>query len=73
MCKWGDDVVLRVPMNAEGTVWKRKAVDSCLAPMVEVLNAAGVLTANCCCGHGKCNGTIILHDGRVLMIENESN
>lgn len=43
-----------------------KAVDACIAPIVNALNAGGVLTANCCCGHGRGPGWIALYDGRWL-------
>ena len=73
MCDWGTDVVLRVPIPASCSHtgefrWDEKPVDSCLAPMVAVLNAAGVYTGGSCCGHGKTQGYISLHDGRVLVI-----
>jgi hypothetical protein len=45
-----------------------KSVDSCIAPIVEALNKAGIYTAGCCCGHGETEGNIILHDGRTLVI-----
>lgn len=75
MCAWGTDVLLLVPMPAELSYtgkfrWTEKAVDSCIAPIIQALNDAGIYTANCCCGHGQTNGTIHLHDGRVLVIEN---
>lgn len=73
MCKHGDTVKLLVPMPAHLSHtgkfrWAVKSVDRCIAPLVATLNAAGVYTANCCCGHGKRRGEIILHDGRVLII-----
>ena len=48
--------------------WKITEVDACIAPFVEALNNFGILTANCCCGHKKSSGTIILQDGRVLVL-----
>jgi hypothetical protein len=38
-------------------------VDACIADQVRRLNEEGRLTANCCCGHGRGPGSIILHDG----------
>ncbi len=76
MCAHGDEVVLLVPMPAylsyTGTFrWDYKGVDTCIAPIVQALNNAGVYTANSCCGHGHGHGTIHLHDGRILHITNE--
>jgi hypothetical protein len=75
MCKWGTDTLLRVPIPAglshTGMLrWDDKPVDSCIADIVQALNDAGLYTANCCCGHGKTDGTILLHDGRKLIIVN---
>jgi len=74
MCTWGDEVLLRVPVPAAlshtgAFRWAEKAVDRCIAPIVQALNDAGIYTANSCCGHGQADGEIILHDGRVLRIE----
>ncbi len=73
MCKWGTDVRLKVTIPAESsyTGEERQAVkpiDACIAPIVEALNVAGILTRSCCCGHGKADGWICLHDGRELVI-----
>lgn len=73
MCKWGTHAIMRVPMLADLSYtgefrWAEKSVDACIAPIVLALNDAGIYTANCCCGHGKVPGEIILHDGRVLVV-----
>lgn len=68
MCAHGDDVMLMVPMNADGSGQKLVGIDRCIAPIVDALNARGIYTANCCCGHFRDNGTIVLHDGRALTI-----
>ena len=73
MCEWGSEVMLRVPIAAEdshtGTLrWAEKGVDACIAPIVKALNDAGILTASSCCGHGKAEGSILLHDGRRITI-----
>lgn len=44
-------------------------VDACIADIVQALNDAGIETAGCCCGHGNGDGSIILGDGRVLIIK----
>lgn len=73
MCEWGNTKMLRVlvPAHLSHTgvsYWAVKPIDACLAGIVEVLNAAGIYTACCCCGHGKKTGSIILHDGRELLM-----
>lgn len=73
MCKWNDciDLLVPIPENLSSTGkfrWDKKAVDKCIASIVQALNNAGIYTAGSCCGHGKEEGTIILHDGRTLYI-----
>ena len=74
MCQWGTDVILRVLMPAELSYtgaerWDDKAIDACIAPIVKALNDAGIHTSQSCCGHGKGDGFIDLHDGRRLVIK----
>lgn len=61
MCEHGTTV----PMPIHGRV---QDIDSCLVPIVAALNAGGVPTVACCCGHGKINPSIILDDDRWLVI-----
>lgn len=73
MCDWGDTVNLLVLVSSDSSYtgkqrWDIKAIDRCLAPLVQALNDAGIYTASCCCGHGKYDGYIILQDGRALKI-----
>lgn len=42
--------------------------DPCLADLVGALNAAGLRTVTSCCGHGTDVGSIVLADGRELVI-----
>jgi len=45
------------------------SVDECIAPLVAALNDGGIETeAASCCGHGKTRGSIVLKDGRELVI-----
>ena len=55
----------QVQMPIEGKVI---CIDWCIHPIVAALNAAGIKTVACCCGHGKIPGRIDLADGRTLMI-----
>lgn len=56
-----------VPMPING---RRRDIDICIADIVAALNAANILTAASCCGHGKIQGDIRLADGRRLEIDN---
>lgn len=73
MCEHGDTVLVRVPVDARDSWthelrWTFKAVDRCIAPIVQALNEGGVLTRTSCCGHGKENPEILLADGRVVIV-----
>ena len=73
MCEWGTTVTVEVtvPANLSRTGRERvapKDVDSCIAPMVVALNAAGIATVASCCGHGRRPGNIALADGREMVI-----
>lgn len=77
MCRHGEEVVLYVPIPArlshDGEFrWDWKGIDLCIAPIVKALNDAGIYTSQSCCGHGKENGTIYLHDGRIIEIRDSS-
>lgn len=60
-----DDVL---PLLLGGKV---RDIDRCIAHIVAALNAGGVETVACCCGHGKQHGRITLADGRELVIMSE--
>jgi hypothetical protein len=71
VCKWGDtvDVQVTIPAHLSHTGEERtvvKAVDRCLAPIVEELNRHGFGTCGCCCGHGRTRPTILLLDRRLI-------
>jgi hypothetical protein len=73
MCDRGRYTTLSVPIPADlsytGEARRAdKPIDSCIAPIVAALNAAGILTASCCCGHGDQPGSIVLQDGRELRV-----
>ena len=48
--------------------WKWVPVDACIQPLVRALNAAGLRTANSCCGHGRNYPTVLLADGRAVLV-----
>ena len=54
-----------MPLNG-----KVQCIDWCIHHIVAALNAGGVTTVACCCGHGSQQGRIDLADGRVLRVDN---
>lgn len=52
-----------MPLNG-----KVRCIDWCIHHIVAALNAGGVHTVSCCCGHGS-DGFIELEDGRKLIIQ----
>lgn len=73
MCKWGTTTLVRVKIPADLSCdgkekWKDCGIDSCIAPIVAALQAAGIDMRGSCCGHGKREGEIELEDGRGLLI-----
>lgn len=73
MCKWATETLLTVtiPASLSFTGNERqdvKGIDFCIAPIVQALNIGGITTVSSCCGHGKQDGTILLADGRVLIV-----
>ena len=73
MCKWGEKVDRVLTISARrshtGEAYQRiVGIDMCIAPVIDALNAAGVLTEESCCGHGEGIGYIALMDGRCLAI-----
>lgn len=47
---------------------KVACIDWCIHQIVAALNAGGVTTVACCCGHQIIPGRIDLADGRVLVV-----
>jgi len=60
-----DTFAEQVCMPINGRV---QCIDRCIHQIVAALNAGGVGTIASCCGHGKMVGTIMLSDGRELII-----
>ena len=56
----------QIPMAING---RRVDIDFCIADIVAALNAANIRTVSSCCGHRKCAGSIVLEDGRELIVE----
>ena len=55
----------QVPMPIKG---RRQDIDFCIADIVAALNAANIPTVASCCGHKKTKGSIVLEDGRELIV-----
>lgn len=60
MCRWGSNstVTLCRPNPISGRVTVE--VDTCIAPLVQAINDAGIRTLGACCGHTKNAGGIIV-------------
>jgi len=73
MCKWGTDTLVNVKILADQSCsgeeyWKEMKIDSCIAPLVDALQRAGVDMRGSCCGHGKARGRIDLADGQIIWL-----
>lgn len=55
-----------LPLNG-----KTVCIDWCIHHIVAALNAGGIETSSCCCGHEKQDGFINLKDGRKLIIQKQ--
>ena len=77
MCDWGQykEVHVKIPadLSCTGkTYWRKKKIDKCIAPIIKALQEGGIDTRGACCGHGKVDGSILLQDGRTLVIKKET-
>ena len=73
MCEHGEteDVFVPIPADLSHTGemrWAHKPVDRCIADLVRALNRHAPMTRSSCCGHGRAPGSIVLWDGRDLLI-----
>jgi len=66
-CRERNMVIIERDKNFKPTVW----CDPCLANIIKALNYGGVKTVASCCGHGVQDGSIVLSDGRELVILNK--
>ncbi len=57
----------QIPMAIKG---RRRDIDYCIADIVAALNAANIITEASCCGHDKRPASIMLEDGREILINN---
>ena len=68
MCKWGTTTKVKLYKAKLKTRKMEAYVDSCIAPIIEALNNAGIRTLASCCGHRNIPGSVVLEDGRELVI-----
>lgn len=69
MCDDHSGVLVEIPgAKPRGHLGTKRAIDACIAPLVERLNQAGLSTIASCCGHNKRPASIVLEDGRELVI-----
>lgn len=70
MCEWGNTVKVEVAIPSHTGKARQTVVDvdRCIAPLVSLFNANGMPTTASCCGHGQLPGTILLADGRWVII-----
>jgi hypothetical protein len=64
-CKPCGTYECQVPMPLRG---RRQEIDICIADLVSALNAANIQTVASCCGHGEQDGSVVLEDGRELVV-----
>lgn len=65
MCRWNGNWKHTVSINIDG---KHVCIDSCIVTLIRILNDGGFKTVASCCGHNNRPGSIILADGRELII-----
>lgn len=67
MCKWHGGTWRGTEIQRiKGRLYN---IDTCIAPFVKALNMCGLETVASCCGHGKRHGSVVLRDGREIIIE----
>lgn len=67
MCEQGTTEIIRLH-HPTPRGFTTAGVDACIAPLIQALNDGGFQTIASCCGHGIRPGSIILEDGRELLI-----
>lgn len=73
MCQHGNLIHMKIEIPARlshtgKSYSKPVGIDACIFPIVKTLNDNDIPTDASCCGHGKIAGSIILRDGRELII-----
>lgn len=68
MCKWGNDIIVKLQRPMGVSQRDYCGVDACIAPLVQAMNDNGMETVSSCCGHGNRPGEIILADNRSVIL-----
>ena len=68
MCKQGMDVEATLCEPRENGMITAK-IDSCIAPLIQMLNDYGIQTVSSCCGHGKTSHSYIRIHPKNIMIQ----
>jgi hypothetical protein len=64
MCIWGNEVVIELPESIDkGKEHRTVSIDSCIAKDISELWDHGYSTLGCCCGHFKCNPSVVIDSG----------
>ena len=76
MCQHGNTVTLNLKTSSHQShtgkaYWRDWEIDSCIAPLVKALQDAGIDMLGSCCGHGQRDGSILLADGRELIVRKQ--
>jgi hypothetical protein len=74
MCQYGNNIDVNVLIDKSlshtgESRWCIKQIDSCIAPIVDALQKANINMLGSCCGHNKEDGSILLADGREIIIK----
>lgn len=68
MCKWGTNKKIKLLKPKQYSKRKYALVDKCISDIIIALNKEKIETIASCCGHFKGIGSIVLKDGRELLI-----
>lgn len=69
MCDKHSNVLVDIPTASErGKHGRKRGIDECIAPLIDALNRGGIATVASCCGHNTRAGSVVLTDGRELLI-----
>lgn len=72
MCKWGQLIAVSTLREGNDGIrygWNVHWIDSCLAASIQYMNALGIVTTNCCCGHGGESGWITVDPESIPLLD----
>ena len=68
MCEYGSDSPVRLN-DRSFAGGKTVRVDSCIAPVIQAIQDAGLRTSSCCCGHGRGASLIVWEEDAEAAAE----